>query len=213
MAKATWQPDPVIGEIWDENNPCFPKPMATALHQLLLEKLKDPQFKLNYGMSNNANIIALNASNQALLVLETNPANGNYLFGFPGGRRQKNEDPLKTAMREWMEETGIVLSDFKTLDIICRAKSGTADVIIVITTDNIDVSTKIDHSALFMTLMSMKEIKPSQDIWFSLEESNAERLTVCETNETRSKDKFRLRQCVFHGLEDVRIDRHNAVEP
>ena len=202
-ARAEWQPIPTMEDVWDQNNPCFAKPLVTALHQLLLTKIKDPEFKLNFNMADNASIIAI-ADDKALLVLETNPANGKYLFGFPEGRRQKNENPLQTAMREWYEETGVILGDYKKLDIICRAKSGTADVIIVITVDKLDLATEYKHSALYMTMMSLFDIKQyyDQGCWFSVQIIEG-CLTAHKPDEAKPDGAFRFRQCIKHGLDDV----------
>jgi ADP-ribose pyrophosphatase YjhB (NUDIX family) len=61
-----------------------------------------------------------------LLVLRRNPPSAD-MYAFPGGRAEPGETPAETAVREFVEETGIAVRDprpFETYDLIQHAADG-----------------------------------------------------------------------------------------
>lgn len=61
-----------------------------------------------------------------LLIRRRNPPAAD-LFAFPGGRAEPGETPEETALREFLEETGIEARDpqiFTTYDIETKAENG-----------------------------------------------------------------------------------------
>jgi 8-oxo-dGTP diphosphatase len=61
-----------------------------------------------------------------LLIRRRNPPSAD-LFAFPGGRAEPGETPAETALREFLEETGIAARDpdlFATFDLETRDDEG-----------------------------------------------------------------------------------------
>lgn len=61
-----------------------------------------------------------------LLIRRINPPSAD-LFAFPGGRAEPGESPADTALREFLEETGIPVRDpqlFATYDILAEKDDG-----------------------------------------------------------------------------------------
>lgn len=63
-------------------------------------------------------IIATDKNNKLLVQDEYRYAAGKYFLQTPGGYKEKGEDPLATAKRELLEETGYTTDDFKLLGIM-----------------------------------------------------------------------------------------------
>jgi ADP-ribose pyrophosphatase YjhB (NUDIX family) len=98
-----------------------------------------------------------------LLVLRRNPPSAD-MYAFPGGRAEENETAEETAVREFVEETGIVVRDprpFTTYDLIQHAEDGSVSShfflsVFLVEADRDAVATAADDAA---------------DIgWYSLEE-------------------------------------------
>lgn len=61
-----------------------------------------------------------------LLVLRRNPPSAD-MYAFPGGRAEPGETPAETAVREFLEETGIPVRNprpFETYDLIQHGEDG-----------------------------------------------------------------------------------------
>lgn len=98
-----------------------------------------------------------------LLVLRRNPPSAD-MYAFPGGRAEENETAAETAVREFVEETGIVVRNprpFTTYDLIQHAEDGNVSShfflsVFLVEADRDAVATAADDAA---------------DIgWYSLEE-------------------------------------------
>lgn len=61
----------------------------------------------------------ITVKNDSLIILrQTQPDILKPFLGFPGGRANKNETPLKAAKREVLEETGMTFNSWKLLNVI-----------------------------------------------------------------------------------------------
>jgi ADP-ribose pyrophosphatase len=60
-------------------------------------------------------IAALTDDNKMVMVRQFRKAAGKVVLEVPAGKREKDEDPLDTAIRELKEETGYTASDIKFL--------------------------------------------------------------------------------------------------
>jgi len=188
----------------DSYKPWISPSLLVATYQKCA-KLWDDDFSYAMTMATNANIVVIQ-NHQAWVVLEkthprpkrNKPRVSSFLFGFPGGSRKPNENPIETGFREWVEETGIRIDTFKRVDIIYNQKSAGADIIILIYVDHIDTTSISKHTAIFQGLVSLKMIKDSKDTtWFQLRD---QKINICSNTK---EDRFRFRQCTYHKLDEI----------
>lgn len=107
-----------------------------------------------------SSVIIMNEEGQILLS-KRKAKEGEGMYCFPGGKREKGEKPIKAAQREIKEELGIDIQNLKQIDIRKKRLS------------------KIWQNIIFFTLLSDKQIKKVRNVepnktesidWFNIDE-------------------------------------------
>ena len=172
--------------------------------QIIYKKLvyhwNDLDFRRAVEYSVSGTVVAI-VDGKALMVLEKS-SKRNKLFGFPGGSLlYKEEHPVVAALREWVEETGISVTQISGVDFVYHKKSAGYDLICLIYVDHLDIKIRSN----FQTLLPLKLIqycdeqnKLRQSVWFEICDGR-----LVPNIDDKNPDKFRIRQCTYHELESI----------
>lgn len=200
------------------SNTCFPKTLIETMLKKRDQLLNDKQFLDAWSLGKNASIAAISVgvssyeieNPKVTLVLEQR--NNGFSFGLPGGSREENEDLLSTAMREWREETGICFTDFLDVDITYQFNSNGADIIIMIFVKQLDIRNVVNVKSSLHTEhipFTIIDENKKKNVYYHVEQKvdkfgqQCGGIEPCNCLDKTNCVRFRIRQCMYHGWDEV----------
>lgn len=89
------------------------------VHEITYKKPDHGEFTASIlEMPNWVNILALNSNNEVLLVRQFRFGTNSIELEIPGGVIEKNEEPIKAAIRELEEETGYIATEISQIGVV-----------------------------------------------------------------------------------------------
>lgn len=114
-------------------------------------------------------ILAINKNNEVMVVEQYRYGIEQFLLELPAGKKEPNDDPLITAQRELLEETGITASNWEYFGVFYPSPAYLSEVIhlyvateLQFSTPNLDDGEYLD--AYFLPLETLKQKIMSNEI-------------------------------------------------
>jgi len=198
------------------SNKCFPKALVDVMLETRDQRLNEKEFLDAWNLGMNASIAAISVGDslhenpKVTLVLEQRL--NSFSFGLPGGTREKNEDLLSTAMREWCEETGICFTDFIGVDITHQFNSNGADIIIMIFVKQLDIRNVVNEKSSLHTEhipFNIIEENKKKSVYYHVQQKvdnygqPCGGIEPCYCLDKTKCVRFRIRQCMYHGWDEI----------
>ena len=102
--------------------------------------------------SGGAAILCINSKKEVLLIKQFRYAYNEVMYEIPAGKLEKNEEPLKAAIREFEEETGNKTNELKYLGKIYPTCGYTNEILYLYFTDKYEIShTHFDEDEMVLT--------------------------------------------------------------
>ena len=95
-------------------------------------------------------VVALNSRGEVALLRQYRPVASDWLWEVPAGKRDNDEDPLRTARRELQEEAGVTASRWQELGAVYSSPGIFTEVIhLYLATDLTEVGSTPDRDEVF----------------------------------------------------------------